>query len=133
MRPSLERIRKTLCVLSGVLLSAAVFTGYSGAQVATRTAPSGSGDACRSNEQDNPAANQADAWFGNYEFRDGETLDRVRIHYATLGSPHRNGHGDIDNAVRVLHWTGADGRALLTSSFMSALFAPGRPLRVTAA
>ena len=127
-RPSLEPIRRTLCVLSGAILSAAVFAGYSGAQVATRTSPSGRGDASRSNEQDNPAAHQADAWFENYQFRDGETMDRVRIHYATLGNPHRNGHGDIENAVLVLHWTGTDGRALLTSTFMNALFDPGRPL-----
>jgi homoserine O-acetyltransferase/O-succinyltransferase len=127
-RPSLERIRKTLCVLSGALLTAALFGGYGVAQVATRTAPSGGEDASRQNSQDNPAARQADAWFENYQFRDGETLERVRIHYATLGNPHRNGHGDIDNAVLVLHWTGTDGRALLTSTFISALFAPGRPL-----
>jgi hypothetical protein len=92
-RPSLERIRKTLCVLSGALLTAALFGGYGVAQVATRTAPSGGEDASRQNSQDNPAARQADAWFENYQFRDGETLERVRIHYATLGNPHRNGHG----------------------------------------
>src|ERR1700739_2611375 len=96
-RPSLEPIRRAFCVLSGAILSAAVFAGYSGAQVATRTSPAGGGDASRSNEQDNPAARQADAWFENYEFRNGETMDRVRIHYATLGNPHRNGYGDIDN------------------------------------
>jgi homoserine O-acetyltransferase len=124
--PSLERIFKA--ALGGALLSAAVLTGYSGAQLATLTSPSGGEDASRWNGQDNAAAQQADGWFENYQFRDGETLDRVRIHYATLGSPHRNGHGDIDNAVLVLHWTGTDGHALLTSTFMRALFDPGRPL-----
>jgi homoserine O-acetyltransferase/O-succinyltransferase len=77
---------------------------------------------------DNPAATQAEAWFDNYRFRDGEKLDRVRIHYATLGHPHRSADGQIDNAVMVLHWTGADGRALLTPTYMKALFEPGRPL-----
>src|SRR4029077_17221087 len=109
-RPFLARIRKTLCVFSGALLTAALFGGYGVAQVATRAAPSGGEDASRRNGHDNPAAPQADAWFENYQFRDGETLERVRIHYATLGNPHRNGHGDIDNAVLVLHWTGTDGR-----------------------
>ena len=71
---------------------------------------------------------QADAWFDNYEFRDGRTMQRVRIHYATLGKPHRNARGDIDNAVLVLHWTGADGGALLTPTYTKALFDPGRPL-----
>jgi homoserine O-acetyltransferase len=73
----------------------------------------------------------ADAWFENYRFHSGEVLPRVRIHYATLGSPHRNAQGHIDNAVLVIHWTGADGDALLSAQYMTALFAPGRPLDST--
>ena len=76
----------------------------------------------------NPAAVQADVWFDNYKFRSGETLKRLKIHYATLGTPHRNAQGDIDNAVLVLHWTGADSRALLSPIYTKALFDPGRPL-----
>jgi homoserine O-acetyltransferase len=76
-------------------------------------------------------AAQADALFENYRFHDGEVLPRVRIHYATLGSPHRNPQGQIDNAVLVIHWTGADGNTLLSKNFMEALFAPGRPLDAT--
>src|ERR1700733_4516150 len=48
---------------------------------------------------DNPAATQDETTFDHYQFRDGQTLDRGRIHYATLGSPHRGTHGQIDNAV----------------------------------
>jgi homoserine O-acetyltransferase/O-succinyltransferase len=77
---------------------------------------------------DNPAATQADAWFDNYQFRDGENLGRLRIHYATLGTPHRGTDGEVDNAVLLLHWTGSDGRALLTPTYMKALFDAGRPL-----
>jgi homoserine O-acetyltransferase/O-succinyltransferase len=77
---------------------------------------------------DNPAATQADVTFENYHFRDGEKLEHVRIHYATLGTAHCGADGQIDNAVMVLHWTGADGRALLTPAYMKALFDPGRPL-----
>src|ERR1700741_2802613 len=77
---------------------------------------------------DNQAAKQAEANFGHYQFRDGESLDDLHIHYATMGQPHRNARGDIDNAVLVLHWTGADGRALLSPTFTKALFDPGRPL-----
>ncbi|MGC2222652.1 MAG: hypothetical protein WA624_09965 [Methylocella sp.] len=47
--------------------------------------------------QENAVAKQADAWFENYKFRDGESIPRLRIHYATLGTPHRNDQGDIDN------------------------------------
>ena len=70
----------------------------------------------------------ADAWFEQYRFRDGEVLPRLRLHYATLGTPHRNAAGEIDNAVLVVHWTGVDGSALLTKNYVDALFAPGRPL-----
>lgn len=63
----------------------------------------------------NPAAEQKEAIFADYRFRDGETLPQLRIHYATLGKPQRDARGEIDNAVLVLHWTGADGRAVLSS------------------
>jgi homoserine O-acetyltransferase len=53
---------------------------------------------------------------------------RVRIHYATLGMPRRGSDGQINNAVLLLHWTGSDGRPLLTPAYMKALFDPGRPL-----
>jgi homoserine O-acetyltransferase len=78
--------------------------------------------------QENPLAEQHDASFENYRFRDGETLAKLRIHYATLGQPHHNQAGEIDNAVLVLHWTGSDSRVLLTRPFMESLFDPGRPL-----
>jgi len=70
---------------------------------------------------------QADAYYDDYRFLDGETLARLRLHYATLGRPHRNSHGDIDNAVLILHWTGSGGSALLTPEYVRALFDPGRP------
>jgi homoserine O-acetyltransferase len=76
----------------------------------------------------NPAAEPKEAIFADYRFRDGGALPQLRIHYATLGKPHRDGHGEIDNAVLVLHWTGADGRAVLSPEYTKALYAPGRPL-----
>lgn len=79
-------------------------------------------------KDNNPEAKQADVTFDNYRFHDGEMLERLDIHYATLGEPHRSADGEIDNAVLVLHWTGSDGRALLTPAYMKALFEPGRPL-----
>jgi homoserine O-acetyltransferase/O-succinyltransferase len=79
-------------------------------------------------QADNPAAKQADVIFTSYHFRSGETLPQTRVHYATLGTPHRDAAGQIDNAVLVLHWTGSDSRALLTPTYMKALFDPGRPL-----
>lgn len=74
-----------------------------------------------------PMPHQADATFAGYRFRDGETLPQLRLHYATLGQPHRNAQGAIDNAVLLLHWTSASGEALLTPEYRMALFSPGAP------
>jgi homoserine O-acetyltransferase len=79
-------------------------------------------------DRENATARQHDVVYENYRFRDGETLARASIHYATLGEPHRGKDGQVDNAVLLLHWTGANGQALLTPEFMHALFDPGRPL-----
>jgi homoserine O-acetyltransferase len=75
-----------------------------------------------------PAPVQADVIYPHYRLRDGETIDHLRLHYATLGSPHRNAAGDIDNAVLVLHWTGNSGASLLTPEYVQALYAPNQPL-----
>ena len=71
-------------------------------QTITKSSPSAQGNS--------GMAAQADAFFDNYRFRDGEILPRLRIHYSTLGSPRRNAQGQIENAVLVIHWTGADGK-----------------------
>jgi homoserine O-acetyltransferase/O-succinyltransferase len=77
------------------------------------------------------APQQANATFANYRFRNGETLPELRLNYTTLGQPRRNGHGVIDNAILMLHWTNASGQALLTQVFRTALFAPGAPFDAT--
>jgi homoserine O-acetyltransferase/O-succinyltransferase len=71
---------------------------------------------------------QHDAVYRDYFLSDGGRLPEARIHYATLGSPHRNASGQIDNAVLLLHWTGASGKALQSEEFQKALYAPGAPL-----
>lgn len=76
----------------------------------------------------NPASSEADAVYSNYRFRSGETLERLRFHYVTLGVPHRDKDGQIDNAVLVLHWTGGNGHQLMTPTFMKSLYATGKPL-----
>jgi homoserine O-acetyltransferase len=71
---------------------------------------------------------QKDASFTNYKLRDGETLPQLRIHYATLGTPHKNAAGGVDNAILLLHWTNASSQALLVPEYKESLFAPGAPL-----
>jgi homoserine O-acetyltransferase/O-succinyltransferase len=61
----------------------------------------------------------------NFEFRTGEKLPELRIHYTTLGTPHRNSKGEIDNAVLIMHGTGGDGKQFFRPQFADVLFAPG--------
>jgi homoserine O-acetyltransferase len=73
---------------------------------------------------------QADTFFANYRFRNGETLDQLRLHYAVLGEPHRDEHGTIDNAILLLHWTNASSQELLTPEYKQAFFASGAPFDI---
>ncbi len=69
--------------------------------------------------------------LANFHFKSGETLPKLHLHYLTLGSPHRNEKGEIDNAVLLLHGTGGDARSLLAPQFSTVLFGPGQPLDIT--
>ncbi|MCP1968497.1 alpha/beta fold hydrolase [Bradyrhizobium elkanii] len=114
-------VRAAASLVLGLLLSSTMFQGSGSAQSDSRLA-------ARAGEPVNSAAVSADAWFEDYKFRNGESLTRLKVHYSTLGTPHLNAKGEIDNAVLVLHWTGADSRVLLSPTFYDALFADGRPL-----
>jgi homoserine O-acetyltransferase len=74
---------------------------------------------------------EGDVTLANFRFRSGEMLPELRMHYATLGTPHRNARGEIDNAVMVLHGTGGTGRQFLQPQFADALYGPGQPLDIT--
>jgi len=69
-----------------------------------------------------------DVTVRDFRFRSGESLPELRLHYATLGTPHRNARGEIDNAVMVLHGTGGSGRQFLQPQFADELYGPGQPL-----
>ena len=67
----------------------------------------------------------------DFKFGTGETLPELNLHYLTLGSPHRNPAGHVDNAVLVLHGTGGNRFTLLSPAFSDVLFGPGQPLDTT--
>jgi homoserine O-acetyltransferase len=85
-----------------------------------------------------PVAAEAKVWptkeddviFKDFRFASGETLPELRIHYTTLGAPHRNSAGEIDNAVMVLHGTGGSGQQFLRPQFADELYGPGQPLDI---
>ncbi|MFL6769058.1 MAG: alpha/beta fold hydrolase [Sphingomicrobium sp.] len=71
---------------------------------------------------------EGDVTLKGFVFRSGEKLSSLRIHYTTLGSPHRNAAGEIDNVVMVLHGTGGSGQQFLRPQFADDLYGPGEPL-----
>jgi homoserine O-acetyltransferase len=67
----------------------------------------------------------------NFRFGSGESLAQLRLHYLTLGTPHRDAAGHVDNAVLLLHGTGGSASSLLAPQFSTVLFGPGQPLDIT--
>ncbi len=66
----------------------------------------------------------------NFRFGTGETLPELKLHYLTLGKPHRDSSGHTDNAVLLLHGTGGSATSLLSPAFSDVLFGPGKPLDI---
>jgi homoserine O-acetyltransferase/O-succinyltransferase len=64
----------------------------------------------------------------DFRFGTGESLPELNLHYLTLGTPHRNAAGKVDNAVLLLHGTGGNRHTLLAPQFSNVLFGPGQPL-----
>jgi homoserine O-acetyltransferase/O-succinyltransferase len=67
----------------------------------------------------------------DFRFGTGETLPELKLHYLTLGSPHRDANGHTDNAVLLLHGTGGNAYSLLNPVFSDVLFGPEQPLDIT--
>ena len=74
---------------------------------------------------------EQDVVLKDFRFRDGETLAELRMHVTTLGAPHRNAAGRIDNAVMVLHGTGGTGKQFLQPQFVNELYGAGQPLDIS--
>lgn len=74
---------------------------------------------------------EQDVILKDFRFTGGEALPEVRIHVTTLGTPHRNAAGEIDNAVMILHGTGGTGHQFFRPQFADELYGPGQPLDIT--
>jgi homoserine O-acetyltransferase len=72
-----------------------------------------------------PKPTEGDFKAANFRFTDDATLPVLNLHYATLGAPHRDARGQVDNAVMILHGTGGSGQQFLRPQFAGVLFVPG--------
>ncbi len=75
-----------------------------------------------------PASTEGDFVVKNFQFRSGESLPELRLHYTTLGKPARDAQGRTTNAVLILHGTGGTGQQFLQPIFSGELFGPGQLL-----
>ena len=108
-------MRGSRLLLLGVLFTATVAYGQAG-QVA------GAGASVPATKW---ATKDGNVSLPNFRFGTGETLPELKLHYLTLGEPHRNAGGHVDNAVLLLHGTGGSAHSLLNPVFSDVLFVPG--------
>ncbi len=80
-----------------------------------------------------PAAppREGDFELRDFQFRSGESMPALRVHYLTLGRPARDARGAITNGVLILHGTGGSGRQFLSPQFANELYGAGQPLDTT--
>jgi homoserine O-acetyltransferase len=77
------------------------------------------------------ASAEGDYVIRDFHFASGEALPELRLHYTTLGKPHRDPHGRVNNAILIMHGTGGSGRSLLNEHFAGVLFGRGQLLDST--
>ncbi|HLW53346.1 MAG TPA: alpha/beta fold hydrolase [Candidatus Angelobacter sp.] len=80
---------------------------------------------------DFPPATPGDYVVKDFQFKSGERLPEVKLHYYTLGTPQKDSTGKVRNAVLILHGTGGSGKQFQSANFAGVLFGPGQLLDVT--
>lgn len=80
----------------------------------------------QSTDYHNP--DQGDFVVKDFQFKSGERLPEVKLHYYTLGKLQKDSSGKARNAVIILHGTGGSGRQFQTDNFGGVLFGPGQIL-----
>lgn len=75
-----------------------------------------------------PGQQEGDLVVRDFRLAGGESLPEAKLHYTTLGTPHRGADGEIDNAVLVLHGTTGTGKSFLIPTLGPELFGEGAPL-----
>ncbi|HVU16186.1 MAG TPA: alpha/beta fold hydrolase [Candidatus Didemnitutus sp.] len=78
-----------------------------------------------------PAPVEADYVIKDFAFHRGGSLPELRIHYRTVGTPHRDASGTVTNAVLITHGTTGAGSQFIRPEFAGELFGAGQPLDAT--
>ncbi len=75
-----------------------------------------------------PAPTSGNYAIHDFRFASGEALPELRMHYFTLGTPHRDDRGLVRNAVLILHGTTGNGSNFFRAEFAGELFGKGQLL-----
>ena len=75
-----------------------------------------------------PVPVEGDFIIKGFQFKSGESLQELRIHYATIGRPVKDNHGKVLNAILIMHGTGGSGNQFLSDMFAGELFGQGQLL-----
>lgn len=78
-----------------------------------------------------PKPVESDYIAKDFTFESGEKLPELRVHCATVGTPHKDQNGHINNAVLIMHGTTGSSKDLLTERFAGNLLGPGQLLDAT--
>ncbi len=113
-----------------IFVAAIVFTGITAIGQTMSTPPVQSNSGPNQPAQIHWPAQDGIVTLPNFKFGTGQTLPELKLHYLTLGTPHRNAQGRVDNAVLLLHGTGGNAHTLLNPIFSDVLFVPGGVLDI---
>lgn len=78
-----------------------------------------------------PAPQPGDVVLRDFQFRSGEVLLELKMHFLTFGTPHTNSAGKVDNAALILHGTTGNGSNFVRAEFAGELFGTGQLLDAT--
>jgi len=78
-------------------------------------------------EKNWPNQQEGDFTIAGFQFASGEILEKLTLHYMTLGTPQHDADGSISNAVLLIHNTTGSSRTWLQPTLADALFDDGQP------
>src|ERR1700733_9959884 len=79
------------------------------------------------NSQSKSKPNEAFVDVPDFVFGDGESLASLKLHYLTLGTPHRDASGAITNGVLMLHGTAGSAADLVQGNFFGGDYGDAGP------
>ena len=78
-----------------------------------------------------PTPVEGDFIIKDFQFKSGETLPELNLHYTSIGKPVKGKNGKVANAILIMHGTGGSGHQFLSELFGGELFGKGQLLDAT--